>query len=402
MKTLRLTAILLTGLAPLATLMIRPSGAQVTTGQTGGTQFPTSGTTTTPGTGVSLPSNQGLSNSAPSTIAPANTVPANGTGVNSGVTQFPTTTGTPPINPVNPPTSGVQTAPATSGQGGQLSVPGTSVSPSTPGSVQIYPNGTPSSLRQGQSGVNQPTGQTSPTSPALPGSVQTPNSPGQGQSGVQAVPNNPSVVTPSIPSGVQIVPGGIQTIPGATVPGQTGTQPLNNSGSSTTNQTPGSTGTTNSTTGPAGTRGQTTSPTGVNQPASGRTSPIETQVVPLGAPVAPQSAPRQPSPTVIIQTPQPVVIQAPSNRAVSTTGVQTISQTTSGQGGQGTLDGQLLQATCSQNWGQAIRIVDRALTAPSAANQANYRSQLLNYRSRLRTLQANRVQVPNWRQQCGG
>jgi hypothetical protein len=69
------------------------------------------------------------------------------------------------------------------------------------------------------------------------------------------------------------------------------------------------------------------------------------------------------------------------------------------QSGQGSLDLALQQATCAQNWQQAIRVVNTAIAA-TPASQASYRSQLVSYRSRLQNLQAKRVQAPNWSQQC--
>jgi hypothetical protein len=71
------------------------------------------------------------------------------------------------------------------------------------------------------------------------------------------------------------------------------------------------------------------------------------------------------------------------------------------QPGQGTLDTALQQATCTQNWQQAIRLVNTAITA-TPVSQASYRAQLVSYRSRLQTLQAKGVRAPNWSQQCRG
>lgn len=61
-------------------------------------------------------------------------------------------------------------------------------------------------------------------------------------------------------------------------------------------------------------------------------------------------------------------------------------------------DPQLLQATCSQNWKQALQFVDRSLrSAPSSQTSA-----LRAYRDRLQTLASNQTFVPNWQQQCKG
>ncbi|MBW4541721.1 MAG: hypothetical protein KME43_21630 [Myxacorys chilensis ATA2-1-KO14] len=73
----------------------------------------------------------------------------------------------------------------------------------------------------------------------------------------------------------------------------------------------------------------------------------------------------------------------------------------SSQPGVGRLDGQLLQATCNQNWGQALQVVDQALrSAPS--NSSTYRTTLQAYRDRLQSLSSRQTFVPNWQQQCKG
>jgi hypothetical protein len=73
----------------------------------------------------------------------------------------------------------------------------------------------------------------------------------------------------------------------------------------------------------------------------------------------------------------------------------------SSQPGVGRLDGQLLQATCHQNWGQALQVVDQALrSAPS--NSSTYRTTLQAYRDRLQSLSSRQTFVSNWQQQCKG
>jgi hypothetical protein len=99
--------------------------------------------------------------------------------------------------------------------------------------------------------------------------------------------------------------------------------------------------------------------------------------------------------------PTVIVIQTPAPAGNSQAAGTIANQASSSQTIQGTLDASLLQATCAQNWGRAIQIVDRAIVA-APANQPNYRAQLLSYRGRLQNLQANQVTAPNWRQQCGG
>jgi hypothetical protein len=100
-------------------------------------------------------------------------------------------------------------------------------------------------------------------------------------------------------------------------------------------------------------------------------------------------------------TPPIIVIQAPASAPNSQGSGAIANQIGASKSAQATLDAPLLQATCAQNWGRAIQIVDRAIAA-APANQPNYRAQLLSYWGRLQNLQANRVAVPNWRQQCGG
>ncbi len=97
------------------------------------------------------------------------------------------------------------------------------------------------------------------------------------------------------------------------------------------------------------------------------------------------SAPNQPAPTVNNS-------QAQFSR---------ITIVGSSQSGVGRLDGQLLQATCNQNWGQALQVVDQALrSAPS--NSSTYRTTLQAYRDRLQSLSSRQTFVPNWQQQCKG
>ena len=92
----------------------------------------------------------------------------------------------------------------------------------------------------------------------------------------------------------------------------------------------------------------------------------------------------------------PIVIQSPAevtpNQAPQNTKPQSVI-------GGGTLDSQLLQATCNQNWGQAVQIVNRAIAA-APASSSEYRTQLSAYRNRLQTLQSRGIRVPNWQQQC--
>lgn len=73
----------------------------------------------------------------------------------------------------------------------------------------------------------------------------------------------------------------------------------------------------------------------------------------------------------------------------------------SSQPGVGRLDGQLLQATCNQNWQQALQVVDQALRS-APPNSSTYRTTLQAYRDRLQSLASRQTFVPNWQQQCKG
>ena len=284
-------------------------------------------------------------------IAPGNVTQPSNTPLNTGIQN----------------NSGVQNN-GTTGTSTSITSP---VSPTAPFGVQSSPNGNVQIL---------PGGNTTQTGGTTNGSVNSP-------SGVTTSP-----VSPTAPFGVQSSPNGnVQILPGGN------------------NVQPG--GTTNgSVNSPSGV---TTSPVSPTAPFGVQSSPNgNVQILPGGNNVQPGgSRPTAPNAPGIIQiiptspsgTPQStafpgssIVIQSPTGGAANST-----PQPSQGQAvpGGGTLDAQLLQATCNQNWGQAIQIVNRALAAAPASASA-YRTQLSGYKSRLQTLQSRGVQVPNWQQQC--
>lgn len=149
--------------------------------------------------------------------------------------------------------------------------------------------------------------------------------------------------------------------------------------------------------------------TGVNPsvPATGTVvSPSQT-VQPGGQGVPANNAPVTAQPGAVISPNlRPDANSGSSGNAVNRSSAATnfsASQPTStviaGQIETGTLNDDLVRATCSQNWQQAVRIVNRAIAA-APASQSAYRTQLQQYRERLQDLQSADVQVPDWSNQC--
>lgn len=358
MRVQRWTAILSAAvLIPLVpALFLNPSIAQVTTGQNAGQNVgPTGNTGNTsafpsgPQTGTPAP---GIGTQAAPTTSPASASP--GTTTNAPVTPFGVTNVTPTTTPVSP-----------------LAPSGTEVAPN--GNVQV------------QTGVGTPGATTTPVSPLSPsGTEAAPNGNVQIQTGSPAGSSG-TPVSPLAPNGAQVSPNGNVQI-------QTGNQSGNRTGTAPNGAIGGGT---------TGTTGNSAAP-GVNGTVPGRTSPIQTQIIPLGGGtvVTPRTTPQTQVPrTRSNQLGTPLGTRtAPASSAIVPT--QNFSQALSIQSTPGTLDAQLQQATCSQNWGQAIQLVDRALSAPLAARQPGYRSQLLSYRNRLQSLRASGAQIPNWQQQC--
>lgn len=62
------------------------------------------------------------------------------------------------------------------------------------------------------------------------------------------------------------------------------------------------------------------------------------------------------------------------------------------------LNTQLQQAVCTQDWNQAIAIVEQLIAA--APQQSQQRTQLEAYRSRLQTLSTSGANIPNWAESC--
>ncbi len=250
----------------------------------------------------------------------------------------------------------------------------TPISPTAPSNVQADPNG---NVQIAPGNVTQPS--TTPLIPGIPINSGT----------TEPVPALTSPVSPTAPFGVQSVPNGnVQVFPG------NNTQP-----GIPANSAP---------TAPAGIPTAPISPTapfGVQSVPNGNvqvfpgnnTQPAGSQTTP-NAPGIIQIIPNNPSgiPQSTVLPESSIIIQSPTNSTVIPAPQPSQPQTLPGGG---TLDAQLLQATCNQNWGQAIQIVNRAIaTAP--ANSSAYRAQLSVYRSRLQVLQNRGIQVPNWQQQC--
>lgn len=210
--------------------------------------------------------------------------------------------------------------------------------------------------------------QSSPLTTGTAGSIQTPAS---GQS-----------IGPNLPSSTK-VPGAEQTF-------------VNGQSTGTTQVAPPINGTGNQAF-PAGSNGTQVSPTSVLYP------PQFIQGV-GGGTVAPTQSPAG---TPATGTPTTGTAPIQSQPAPSTAATRTVAPGTTQalptqlQPGQGTLDAPLQQATCAQNWQQAIQLVNTAIAA-TPASQAGYRTQLVSYRSRLQTLQSKGVRAPNWAQQCRG
>ena len=214
-------------------------------------------------------------------------------------------------------------------------------------------------------------------------------------------------------AGAAATPGTTQIINGQPVNGQLGIngQSVNGQTIQTTPSTTGATGATQTSINgqPVGTTTPTTGVTPAGSNAAGSQSNPGSVLNPpqiiqgAGTVAAPAAQPA--NTTLTPPTSQrfaPGTAPAPSAAATRTTapGTPQVSPTQL-QPGQGALDASLQQATCAQNWQQAIRLVNTAI-ASAPANEAGYRAQLVSYRSRLQTLQSKGVRAPNWAQQCRG
>lgn len=279
---------------------------------------------------------------------------------------------------------------------------------------------TPLLAQAGWSQINQPTPATGTTlsnsgsnartgvlvAPSNNNVAPSPQTPGSNTVPVLVNPATPAAGTTLTAPGTN-VQSTVQTIRGNTTP-FTNTPSGDNSSPSTANPNaigvPGTSGTaTQNSGGTTAPVNQNNAPNGrvdfgptTNQPAN---NPIQTQIVPIFPTGNPNAGNQSGNPGT-----------APANNQVRPANQQSFQTGGQAQGGgqggvvgaaPGTLDGPLLQATCSQNWGQAARIVDRAIAA-APAGQSAYRAQLQNYRSRLQSLQSARTFVPGWSQQCTG
>lgn len=60
-----------------------------------------------------------------------------------------------------------------------------------------------------------------------------------------------------------------------------------------------------------------------------------------------------------------------------------------------TLNAQIRQATCAQDWGEAVKIVDQMLAITPRSNQTRYK-ELEEYRARMQNLSVSRTNVDSW------
>lgn len=313
---------------------------------------------------------------------------------------------------------------------------GTSVAPGSsvqlaPTTIQISPNGAVQQTDSfgnplnSQPGVNQPGQTANPTvlgTQAAPGNIQFPNSTVQvaPNGNVQVNGTQPSTVIPAGSAPLVNPTGstGIQTAPNGTV--QNGTVQNGNvqvlPGNTVQTNPNGNVQINNPTTNP----GNGVAPNGVQTSPNGNVQIVPTnngQPLPNANPQSggtigvpgngTQSTPGTATPGIQSGTP---VIQI-QTQPVTNSGV---NQGNRGSGASapanqppialptnlpGALDVPLLRATCAQNWGQAVQIVDRAI-AVAPRDQTAYRAQLSECRNRLQILQAKGVRAANWQQEC--
>ncbi|PSB24908.1 hypothetical protein [Stenomitos frigidus] len=197
-----------------------------------------------------------------------------------------------------------------------------------------------------------------------------------GTTGSNQTSGSGQAVAPSLPSSTK-VPGAEQTFVNGQSTGTTQVAPPLTTGGST--QSP--------------LNGQSTGPSNGTQPSSVLYPP---QIIP-GSGVAPTAQPPVGPATTNAAPIQPQ--STPNTAATRTTPTTPQVTQTPLQAGQGDLDASLQQATCAQNWQQAIRLVNTAIAA-APTSEAGYRAQLVSYRSRLQTLQSKGVRASNWAQQC--
>ena len=64
-----------------------------------------------------------------------------------------------------------------------------------------------------------------------------------------------------------------------------------------------------------------------------------------------------------------------------------------------TLNAQMQKAVCSQNWGEAVKIVDQMIAITPSSNQMRH-NELKTYRGRIISLYDSKASVPNWSESC--
>ncbi|MBC7969698.1 MAG: hypothetical protein H7Z11_06170 [Verrucomicrobia bacterium] len=324
---------------------------------------------------VPLLSQTVFSQSVPSTTNVTQTTNQQSTGTSQSSYTSPGTNLQTPGASVQTPGAGLQTpgvglqTPGVSSQSTGVSSPSTGVGSQSVG-VGSQSTGVGQSSSLGTTGnagttqtINGQPVQSSPSTTGTTGSIQTP---ANGQS-----------IGPSLPSSTK-VPGAEQTFVNGRSTGVTQVAPpINPLGNQTA---------------PFGSGGTQVSPTTVLYPPQFvqgvGTAPIQP---PSGVPATGTSAGTAPI--------QPQTTRGTATRSLSPGATQ--AAPTQLQPGQGTLDSALQQATCAQNWQQAIQLVNTAIAA-TPAGQAGSRTQLVSYRSRLQTLQSKGVRASNWAQQCRG
>src|SRR5579883_1156924 len=191
-----------------------------------------------------------------------------------------------------------------------------------------------------------------------------------------------SAIGPSLPNSTK-PPGAEQTFVNGQSTGTRQVAPPLSTGTTQPNPTGQPTGNQAVTTGANGTQDRSNSvlnpPQFIQGPGVVPATPATT------VPAQPQSTPTTPASS-----------GATTRTTAPSTGQVTPSQL---QPGSGTLDAALQQATCAQDWGRAIRIVNTAIAA-APSSQSSYRAQLASYRNRLQNLQSKGVRTPNWGAQC--
>jgi hypothetical protein len=323
-----------------------------------------------------LISQAGFSQSAPSTTNATQTTPQS-TGTSQSSYSSPGTNLQTPGVGLQTPGAGLQTP------GVGLQTPGVSSQTSGVGSQTTGVGSQTTGVSSQTSGVgSQTTGVSSQTSGVGSQSTngQTTNA---GQSSLGTTGNvgttqtvNGQSIGPSLPSSTK-VPGAEQTFANGQSTGTTQVAPpINSLGNQTA---------------PFSSGGTQVSPNTVLYPPQFIQGVGTAPAQPSGAPATGTSTGTAPI--------QPQTTRGTATRSLSPGTTQ--AAPTQLQPGQGTLDSALQQATCAQNWQQAIRLVNTAIAA-TPTNQAGYRTQLVSYRSRLQTLQTKGVRAANWAQQCRG